>query len=77
MGEVKLLTTQKEAEVYLNGAYAGIVQDLKSIWLEPGVYDLEINGSDNLTFKKRIYVLSGKSVKITPDLLSERQEVKP
>lgn len=77
MGEVKLLFVQKEAEVYLNGAYAGIVQDLKSIWLEPGAYDLEVKGSDNLTFKKRIYVLSGKAVRVNPDLLAERQEVKP
>jgi hypothetical protein len=77
MGEVKLLSVQKEAEVYLNGAYAGVVEDLKTLWLEPGAYDLEVQGSGNLTFKKRIYVLSGKSLKITPVLEAKNEEVKP
>jgi hypothetical protein len=67
MGEVKLQTPQKSAEVFLNGAYAGIAEDLKSIWLEPGAYDLEVKDGHQ-TFNKCIYVLSGKSVKIRPAL---------
>jgi hypothetical protein len=70
MGEVKLQSTQKSAEVLLNGAYAGITGDLKSIWLEPGAYDLEVKAGHQ-RFSQRIYVLSGKSVKIRPTLNSE------
>jgi hypothetical protein len=76
MGEVKLQTTQKSAEVFLNGAYAGITGDLKSIWLEPGAYDLEVKAGHQ-TFSQRIYVLSGKSVKIRPALNSETGVQRP
>ena len=76
MGEVKLQTPQKSAEVFLNGAYAGIAEDLKSIWLEPGAYDLEVKDGHQ-TFNKRIYVLSGKSVKIRPALNSQTGGERP
>jgi hypothetical protein len=58
-GEVKLSGAAKTAEVYLNGGYAGVAGKLKSMWLEPGAYDLSVG-----TFRQRIYVLSGKSLKI-------------
>lgn len=74
MGEVKLLTSEKTAEVFLDGAYAGVAEDLKSIWLEPGAYTLEVKGQGNELFKKRIYVLSGKTVKVNAALAPEREE---
>ncbi len=65
MGQVKLQTPYKRAEVYLNGAYAGTVGELKQkIWLEPGVYELEIRPENVKPLQKRIYVLSGRTVKI-------------
>ncbi len=64
MGQVKLQTPYRNAEVYLNGAYAGTVKELKDIWLEPGVYELEIRPEKVEPLQKRIYVLSGKTVKI-------------
>ncbi len=67
MGQVKLQTPYKDAEVYLNGAYAGTVGELKDIWLEPGVYELEIRPAKAEPLQKRIYVLSGKTVKIKFD----------
>ncbi|HEV2991096.1 MAG TPA: PEGA domain-containing protein [Candidatus Angelobacter sp.] len=63
-GEVKLSGAPKTAEVYLNGGYAGVAGKLKSIWLEPGAYDLSVSSSGSGTFHQRIYVLSGKSLKI-------------
>ena len=74
MGEVKLLTSEKTAAIFLDGAYAGVAEDLKSIWLEPGAYTLEVKGHGNETFKQRIYVLSGKTVKVNAALAPERQE---
>jgi hypothetical protein len=76
MGEVKLQGTQKSAEVFLNGAYAGITGDLKSIWLEPGAYDLEVKAGHQ-RFSQRIYVLSGKSLKIRPALNSKTDGESP
>jgi hypothetical protein len=76
MGEVKLLTSEKTAEVFLDGAYAGVAEDLKSIWLEPGAYNLEVKGHLGEPFKMRIYVLSGKTVKINAAVTPEKGEVR-
>ncbi len=68
LGQVKLQTPYKDAEVYLDGAYAGTVAELKSsIWLEPGVYELELRPPGREPMQKRIYVLTGKTVKIKLD----------
>jgi len=68
-GEVKLssLGRNKNAEVYIDNAYAGIAGKLKEMWLDPGAYDLSLKAADGSSFTKRIYVLSDKSLKITPD----------
>jgi len=76
MGEVKLLTSEKTAEVFLDGAYAGVAEDLRSIWLEPGAYNLEVKGQQGEPFKMRIYVLSGKTVKVNAAVTPERGEVR-
>lgn len=68
-GQVKLKTKPKTAEVFLNGAYAGAAKDYKGFWLEPGAYDLEIRSEDFLPFRQRIYMLSGKTLKIKAALI--------
>lgn len=69
-GQVRLSTPEKEknSEVYIDNAYAGTVGKLKSIWLDPGAYDLAVKGADGSSFQQRIYVLSGKTIKIKPEL---------
>jgi hypothetical protein len=67
-GEVKLAAEPKTASVYLNGAYAGTARNLKSMWLEPGAYDLSLSAPGQQEFHQRIYVLSGKSLKIAARL---------
>src|SRR5579859_380473 len=74
-GEVRLSGAPKTAEVFLDGAYAGTANKLKSMWLEPGVYDLSVSNSGAAAFHQRIYVLSGKSLKIAAKLAP--QETKP
>jgi hypothetical protein len=66
-GEVRL-SAPKQAEVYLDNAYAGKAEKLKSIWLKPGAYDLSVSDNDRASYHQRIYVLSGKSLKITAKL---------
>ncbi len=69
MGNVKIQAGEKDATVFLDGALAGPVQQLKSIWLEPGVYNLELReGKERLT--QKIYVLSGKTLKVTPAMMN-------
>ena len=38
----------------------------KNLWLEPGAYTLEVKPADRKPFEQRIYVLSGKTLEITP-----------
>jgi len=73
-GEVRLTAEPKTAEVYLDQAYAGTADKLKDIWLEPGAYDLSVAASGRQAYHRRIYVLSGKSLKINATLVAE---VKP
>jgi hypothetical protein len=78
-GEVRL-SAPKEADVYVDNAYAGKAKKLKSIWLQPGAYDLSVSDSSG-AYHQRIYVLSGKSLKITaklePQTTSPKSEPKP
>ena len=63
-GEVKLNDAPKSASVYVNGGYAGTVEHLKSFWLDPGVYDLVLSTPDGRQYQQRVYVLTGKTLKI-------------
>jgi hypothetical protein len=67
MGQIKL-DAPKDASVYLDGAFAGTVQKLKSIWLEPGIYELQVANPGGGEFKKKVYVLSGKTLNIRAEL---------
>jgi hypothetical protein len=63
-GQVNLQTPDKNAEVYLDGAFAGTASDLKKFWLAPGVYQLEVRAAGVAPQEKRIYVLTGKTLKL-------------
>ncbi len=63
-GQVSLRTQNKSAEVYLDGAYAGTASSLKNFWLAPGVYQLEVRANGQAPQEKRIYVLTGKTIKV-------------
>jgi hypothetical protein len=76
-GEIKLQTRPKEAEVFIDGAYAGAAKDLKKFRLEPGAHDLEIKADDYAPFRQRIYVLSNKTLKVNVTLSPEKKEIKP
>ena len=61
---MKLQSAAKDAEVYLDNAYAGTASKLKSFWLQPGVYELEVRTQGRAPQAKRIYVLTGKTLKV-------------
>lgn len=67
-GELRLAADPRQAEVYIDGAYAGTADQLKTMWLDPGAYDLTVSAKDREAFHQRVYVLSGKSLKITAKL---------
>jgi hypothetical protein len=68
LGEVRLRVEPAHAQVFLNGGYAGEADQRKSMWLEPGAYNLEIKAAGHETFSRKIYVLSGKSLRIDTEL---------
>lgn len=63
-GTVKLVNANKNALVYIDNAYAGKVSELKSMNLTPGAHDLELQPPGGKSIQKRIYVLSGKTVRL-------------
>jgi len=63
MGEIKL-DAAKDASVYLDGAFAGTAAKLKSMWLEPGIYELQVSTPGGDEYKRKVYVLSGKTLNI-------------
>jgi hypothetical protein len=71
MGAVKLEGADRNAWVYLDGALAGKAEKLKQMWLDPGSYELELRDGDRRATQK-IYVLSGKTLKVTPELMGMR-----
>ena len=73
-GRIKLKTKYKRASVYLDGAFAGLAKDLKEIWLEPGVYQLKVEPERHEPFEIRVYVLTGKTVRIEPKFQKRTQE---
>ncbi|MBZ5554888.1 MAG: hypothetical protein LAO21_19405 [Acidobacteriia bacterium] len=76
-GEVRLQTNAKTAEVYLNSAFAGIAGHLKSFWLAPGVYELEIRTEKGVILQQRIYVLTGKTIRVKAALAEQEKEARP
>lgn len=64
-GQVSLQGPYDNSEVYLDNAYAGTLATLKKFWLAPGIYDLEVRRKNQAPKKKRIYVLTGKTVKVS------------
>src|ERR1700722_1226356 len=67
-GAVKFDTGVKDADVYINGAYAGTVGKLKTVNLRPGSYDIEVRAPGRTQFDEKIYVAAGKTLRLNPDL---------
>jgi hypothetical protein len=66
-GGVKFETKLKSASVYVDGAFAGTVGDLKTFHLKTGEHDIELRAPDGHTFyQERINVIGGKTIKLTP-----------
>jgi hypothetical protein len=70
MGEVKIQTSHKAAQVYIDGGFAGQAGHLKNMWLEPGVHNFEVHDGPS-HYAQRLYVLSGKTLKLTPELMEQ------
>jgi hypothetical protein len=72
-GGVKFDTSVKDAEVYIDGAYAGTVRKLKTMYLRPCSYDIEVRAPGRTQFDKKVYVAAGKTLHLNPDLRVQAQ----
>lgn len=67
-GQVKLDTKVKDAQVFINGAYAGTTKENKTMHLRPGSYNIEIREAGQTTFAQQVYVAAGKTIHLQPAL---------
>ena len=67
-GEVKLDTKVKDAQVFINGAYAGTTHETKSMYLRPGSSNIEIREAGRTRFAERVDVVAGKTLHLHPEL---------
>jgi hypothetical protein len=67
-GEVKLDTKVKDAQVFINGAFAGSTHDNKTMHLRPGSYNIEIREAGRTQYAERVYVVQGKTIHLHPEL---------
>ena len=67
-GEIKLDTKVKDAQVFINGAYAGTTKDNHTMHLRPGSYNLEIKEAGQTRYAERLYVAQGKTLHVHPEL---------
>jgi len=67
-GQIKLDTKVKNAEVFIDGAFAGMTQQTKSMHLRPGSYNIEIREVGQTKFAERVYVVAGKTLHLRPQL---------
>ncbi len=67
-GEVKLETKVKDADVFINGSYAGTTKQNKSMYLRPGSYNIEIREAGRTQYAEKVYVVAGKTLKLHPEL---------
>jgi hypothetical protein len=65
-GTVKIDSKAKEAEVFINGAYAGLVKDNRTMHLRQGNYTIEVRSGGVNTFSENVYVTAGKTIHINP-----------
>jgi hypothetical protein len=67
-GQVKLDTKVKNAEVFIDGAFAGMTQQTKSMHLRPGSYNIEIRELGQTKFVEQVYVVPGRTLHLHPQL---------
>jgi len=73
-GQVKLDTKVKAAEVFVDGAYAGTAGKLKTMWMRPGTYTIELRAPGRAQFAEKIYVVAGKTVHVEPGFQPEARQ---
>jgi hypothetical protein len=67
-GEIKVDTKVKDAEIFVDGAFAGTTKDSKKMHLRPGSYNIEIREGGQTLYTDNVYVTAGKTLHLHPEL---------
>ena len=67
-GRIKFDTPVRDAEVLIDGAYAGTVASLKTLSIKPGSYSIELRAPGRSRYAEKVYVIAGKTLTLRPDL---------
>jgi len=65
-GTVKFESVANTDEIYINGSYAGLVKNLRSIHLSPGTYRVTVKDNGKQILDREVYVMRGKTIKLEP-----------
>ncbi len=66
LGEIKIDTKVKDAEVFINGAFAGTTKDAKTLHLRPGSYTIEVRYGGQPALNQQVFVVAGKTLHLQP-----------
>jgi hypothetical protein len=66
LGEVKIETKLKDAEVFINGAFAGTTKEAKTLHLRQGTYTIEVRHAGEPSFNEQVFVTAGKTLHLHP-----------
>jgi hypothetical protein len=65
VGKVKFNTKMKDANVYVDNAFAGTIRDLGTFPLRPGTHNIEVrNAAGQVLFQDKVNILAGKTLKL-------------
>ena len=67
-GTVKVDTKLKDAQIFINGAFAGNTHDHKTMHLRPGTYNVEIREGGQSVLSQRVYVTAGQTLHLHPEI---------
>jgi hypothetical protein len=67
-GDIKIDTKVNDAEVFVDGAFAGTVKDAKTLHLRPGSYAIEVRHAGQEALNEKVYVIAGKTLHLHPSL---------
>jgi hypothetical protein len=63
LGEVRIMSPDSKAQIFINGALAGRAHDLKRFYLAPGTYNLEQRIGNDVQ-KQRVYVIANRTLRV-------------
>ena len=76
-GTARLRVTPPQARVTIDSAFAGTVEELRDLRLPPGAYLVQFDLEGFQTQQQKVYVLSGKTMRLDVTLRLEPQGGKP